>query len=1673
MSNATKVEQRVVQMKFDNKGFAAGVENTLGALTALQNGILNAENLTKALGKVDLSGLVQTIENVGYRFSTMGIMATTVLQNIASEVYYTAKSMANSLSIDQMYAGWDKYNDKTLAVQTIMSATGKSIQEVENEMEKLQWFTDETSYNFVDMVGNIGKFTSAGLKLEDSRVAMQGIALWAAESGVNATDASRAMFQLSQAISMGAIKGNDWMSIESLTMATEEFKNKVLETAVAMGKLEKVGDKYKAKGANATHLFDANSFRTFLSDNWFDKELFMKVMKMYGDYADKVREFQEENGIDTAAEAMEKLGDAGDEFGKKVFEAGQVTRTFEDAINATKDAVSSGWSKTWQLIFGNLEEAKEVWGDLVERLWDIFAAGGEARNEILQLWRDLGGRETLIQSFRTTWDTVKETIDNVKAGFQEIFPPLTGERLRDITDKIYDLAYSLQSFNDEHMADFFKIGKGIGAALDIVSMAFKKIVGYITGAADAIGEEEPLFETVVRLLSKAADILIDLDNKIKEKGFFGAFKDLITDFVKYIPTLVSTLTDHVLGAIERLAKYLGDILGVDFETGPFSLLVQLFQKLSDLVTGFLPEGLKSVGDGLIAIFSSVSEKSVKVFEWFSNVFSDFSDVVNKGFGWAIEKIGKAIEFVGNILGKLFDAFSKLSAFDMLKMMMVMDKIVGVLKPANDVINRGGTGIVWFFQNLPDIFENLGYAAERSAEWIDYFTRNIQGMLTGVKVATVLELAAAIFLFAQAAKTLGELDPNAYGNAIGGILVLLAGVAAIIKLLNSVSKSKLLTLNKKDGIFTFLNEGLGGIGPAIVAVAAAMIMLAGAMKIMSTIDWDKMIWGLVTVGTLLAELWAFFNLKWGKDEKAAGIGNQKVSISAIATIITIANAMILLAAAMKILSTIDIGGILKGLGAIGGLLLAIWAFINNLNSSTANAFVKTDSAAITLKEGKGTKGANLGVFAGIFLLATSIVVLAAAMKIIETMDLPAIAKGLGTIIGLMVIVVGAMWALGKVVEGGGMGLMMAAGAIQTVAIAILMLSAGLVVLSIVQDTERINTALGVMAKCLIAVFLFFGAISKIDPLKMLGGAAGFALIAAGIVLIAGALLIVTNLATQPGFVEGQSALLGAFVTIAAAVGILGMLQKSGSMALAGAAMLLMSSSLLVLSVAMKIVATIPFNDAISSLTAFAVALVVLAGAAGIMSMFWAPLLIGAGVMLAIGAAGIVAAMGLEAIGKALPFLATGLEAIVKLIITTQLAFVNMEAFLWAKLTNTKYEMIHLSDIWGNDMASAFESGMAKGATGEGADALMNITHDKIYSESGFIGSEGGKLLSEEYIGSLMEGQVPLGDITSEMGDMVNSNMAFDPTKADFAGDLMDQIYSQYPELKEMAGEGGDILFEGITAHTEEFSFKGQDAFENYIKPFTGQGMQKDVKKAANDLDDTFSKELDGKETGNDYGVNVKLGAAEGLNDSKSWGAVDTQIHRFTSVFFDKLCRSAGIKSPSTKARDEVGRYITLGIGEGMLYYASTLDRASGGLMDKLFASLGDSLRNTNSLVADNLTLDPTITPLMDLSQIQNGADRINSLLGNGSFRVNGTLGSLSMANENIMASIAANLSGKDKSSERVVGAINSLKSDIKDLGDYVSKLEIRMDSGALVGSIASPMDKQLGIRAARNRRERPR
>ncbi len=372
------IEERVVQMEFENESFETKAAQTTKTLEQLdeklkfKNGSKSFEDVQAAAEKTNFKSLIAAADTVTSKLSNLGIVGVTALTNITNKAVDAGTSLVKSLTIDQVAEGWNKMDQITKATGTLVSQ-GYDLAQVNEQLDKLNWFTDETSYNLSDMVSNISKFTAQGIDLETSTQAMEGIALWAAMAGQNAQAASHTMRQLSQSLGAGYVRREDWNSVVTMQMDTEQFRQTALQTAVAVGTLkDNLDGTYTALTDGKTVVTQENFIETLTESAWLSSDVLIESLKKYSSAIDDIYDYATEKGI-TASEAIEQLQGSVDEFGLKAFEAGQEARTFGDAIDSIKDAVSTKWMNIFKTIFGDYTEQKALWTQLSNDMYTVFA----------------------------------------------------------------------------------------------------------------------------------------------------------------------------------------------------------------------------------------------------------------------------------------------------------------------------------------------------------------------------------------------------------------------------------------------------------------------------------------------------------------------------------------------------------------------------------------------------------------------------------------------------------------------------------------------------------------------------------------------------------------------------------------------------------------------------------------------------------------------------------------------------------------------------------------------------------------------------------------------------------------------------------------------------------------------------------------------------------------------------------------------------------------------------------------------------------------------------------------------------------------------------------------------------------------------------------------------------
>ena len=727
------IDERIVQMKFDNQQFESGVKTTLGTLDKLKESLQFEGNIGKGLATIQ-----NDVAAISERFSALGIIATTVLQRITNAAIDTGEKVLKSLTIEGAMDGFKEYELKLDSIQTIMAGTGESLETVGRYLDELNTYADKTIYSFSDMTSSIGKFTNAGVGLEQAVKAIQGVSNEAALSGANAQQASHAMYNFAQALSSGAVKLIDWKSIENANMATKEFKEELIATAVELGTLVKKGDKYVSTTTNmqgkVSDAFDAvQNFNDSLQSQWMTTDVLVQTL---GRYADETTD-----------------------IGKRAFAAAQDVKTFTQLIDTLKEAVGSGWAQSFEIIIGNFDEAKELWTAVNNELGPIIDRQAQARNELLQGWKDAGGRSELIGGLANIWKAINSYVTPIKEAFQEIFSPIGPLRLAGLSEQ-FKIFTSRLILSEETSAKLKNTFSGLFSVLDIGKQAFDAVirvvsplVGHFSGLASGILSFTSVIGQYVAQIAKSAresDVFYNVLSKVADvfKIGFGGVEKVLSGIKPYLPSM-QDFSDLLTGLADKVSPLAG-----------------LFDKARNSIAAFFASFKKDKTAGV--------EESTGLFGKMLVFFGQIMAIAQK-----------AGTFLGNLFRKIGTSLSEVFTG------LNFDRIVDIL---NSVMTLGiGFGIKNFIDSISSLISGGGTLLEGLSSVLDGVTDSLAALQTKLKAEALLPIAEAIGILTLSLIGLASIDGARLTTALGALttmfIELLGFMAVFTKLVSKANESE--------------------------------------------------------------------------------------------------------------------------------------------------------------------------------------------------------------------------------------------------------------------------------------------------------------------------------------------------------------------------------------------------------------------------------------------------------------------------------------------------------------------------------------------------------------------------------------------------------------------------------------------------------------------------------------------------------------------------------------------------------------------------------------------------------------------------------------------------------------------------------------------------------------------
>lgn len=953
-----EIDQRVVEMRFDNAQFEKNSRDTMRTLDKLKEKLSfkgaakGLEQVQAASENVDFSGMEKGLDTVQAKFSALDVIAFTALQRITDKVISTGEQMVKNLSVDQITSGWDKYNEKTSNVQTIMNATGKSIDQVNGYLNKLMWYSDETSYSFNEMTSALSQMTAAGGKIDKMIPMIMGIANATADAGKMGFAFQSTIRNLTQSYSAGHLQLQDWKSLNLMGTATKALKQELIDTAVELGVI-KEGEVTIA------------SFESSLQKKWANTKVMEKTFAKYASMMEAAYELTQKNPGMTSSEALEQLKGQYGELAERAALAAQQATSFGQAIDSTKDAVSSKWMSVFETIFGNKEEATDTWTELANRLYNIFVPSIDALNDRMKEGLDSGWQQmrdafgdqadaytTVLEKLALAKGAVTEEAIEKEGSFAKALQKgkVNAELLTtSLSDTIKTYAELLETM-DEGDPRYPYLQKDYEAFLklnDAVADGSLDLEQYAEGLTEVSGREH-LFNSLWNIMDAIGKVTGSIHEAFTEI-FPPTSGEQIHSIAEGLDVMTKKLiiTDESAANLKQTFKGIFAVVKVPLtamttlaKTGAraFGVLVDILRpvgavllKVAGNMGSFVSEMQSTLlGSGTLSEKLEAIAKSAKKL---LDPLTTLGDVLKKSIGEKLSEARKEISKWADSLpnGVREGVYTLLGILEGLGVgtLTVAGVVGGALsdlkKSANKAIGTVADLITGQSKNLNGYKDVLTSLPAIVGTAVSAFAEEFKGAAGNVESAAsrVYEPAKAFF------KALKDGFDSISGTDIYRFLSLLDvgllsyAIAQFAKAMNSLRKMLATPLSKMlDSISGSFNALTGALKTwqkqestrILTGIGSALLMLAGAMFVMSRIDPERFVWVLSATVVLIAELVTAAKLLKPEvkafDSAVSGLGSQLLKAS---TLWGSAAALLGLAAATKALCSgfVAIADTIKG------------------------------------------------------------------------------------------------------------------------------------------------------------------------------------------------------------------------------------------------------------------------------------------------------------------------------------------------------------------------------------------------------------------------------------------------------------------------------------------------------------------------------------------------------------------------------------------------------------------------------------------------------------------------------------------------------------------------------------------------------------------------------------------
>lgn len=1238
-----EVDERVVEMRFDNAQFEKNVHQTMQSLEKLNDSLRldgaekGFEKIGDASAKVDFDEMQGALDDLSGKFSAVEVMGVAALSHITRQAIDTGERLVKSLSLDQVTSGWSKYAQKTASVQTIMNATGKSIAKVNGYLSKLMWFSDETSYSFTDMTQSLGQLTASGGDIEKVIPMIMGMANATAYAGKGASEFSRVIYNLNQSYSQGYLSLMDWKSVELAGVATAELKKQIIETGVALGKIK--------EGA-----VTVGTFSSTLSKKWADKEVMETAFGKFAEFSEAVKKMVDANPGMLASQAIDALADKYDEVTVKAFKAAQEAKSFSEAVDATKDAVSSGWMETFDILFGNYEEAKGFWSDLAEEFWNMFAGGAAGRNNWLKSAFDSGldqllGTEgfgdagdnytSILQKALVNQGLLSEEGIEEAGSFQKALEEsgVTAQQLYEVLGEAAEHYHQRAAMSDEELNKLGFDRDKVDALANAYGSLAEQIqngsvnLDDLAGKMNQLSGREHFFNGILNVLEGINSVLSPIRD-----GFGDVFMtdgSPLYNFLKGFDELTGkmALSEETAEKVQKVFTGVFRVLSIGLKG------VKAVGKTAFMILGKLLDLLSPMGDLLLNIGSCIGnlltwvDESLGQAESLSDVLgilvgavaalvSPIADVV-KGvkalvrggsmedakkqfgaFGTVVDAVGSVLNkfkigsvSAGNVIGTAFQLLGGilLGAFE--GMGALIGRAFNGFKGAGDTVSEFADSKVPLLENIRDVVLSLPEKAEKALADFGGTLTSIMSSISGAcrnalsAVKDFLNLQDGVDLY----RLLALIDVGALAAAIYGATVLLKKASDNFKktLANPIGDF-FNSLTGAVNTWTKANT-TNNLATAAKAIATAVALISGSMYLLAKInDPTRAVQALASV---ISELFSMVvALKVLAATDLTGLDTAKL----IGTVVAISIGMAALTNTVAKLGKMDAAQAEKSVEAVGHIAAMLAGM--------------TGLLALFNKQLGGVKGAGgfVAAAAAVDMIALALIPLAKAEA--NGLDIDGAVEAInGVAIAMSILTVAAGFAqklagkadvstLDKIIKYlvklGGMLV-----AINAMGTALLMAAGAVAIFASLGDRMMDGIRGAGLVVSGIAALLVLMANTKVNPMRMKMGAESMVIASASLLVMAAA---IKQMGKAMGTDTGGAGMAGVSLMLVELAGALYLLGKQAPESTAAAvAMVAMGAAMIEMALAIKMLADVDFADIVKSVFSLAAALgVLIAGCWGL-------------------------------------------------------------------------------------------------------------------------------------------------------------------------------------------------------------------------------------------------------------------------------------------------------------------------------------------------------------------------------------------------------------------------------------------------------------------------------------------